>query len=105
MIIGSFHSLKRANNTRSWTKTALNDYIEKVNGVMSQVLSLRDGLRTICSHCKYVLCFYAGTTRMPLRGFWAKNAILAAFKLIKLMKKSFDHFSSTESQKMLDISK
>ena len=38
-IIGSCHSLKRANNIRSWTKTALNDYIEKVNGVKSQVLS------------------------------------------------------------------
>ena len=39
-IIGSCHSLKRADNIRSWTKTALNDdYIEKVNGVKSQVLS------------------------------------------------------------------
>ena len=38
VIIGSYHSLERANNTRNWTND-LNDYIEKVNGAMSQVLS------------------------------------------------------------------
>lgn len=37
VIIGSCHSLKRPNNTRSWAKTALNDYIEKINCVMSNV--------------------------------------------------------------------
>ena len=39
VIIGSCHSLERANNTRNWTKTTLNDCIEKVSGVMFQVLS------------------------------------------------------------------
>ena len=38
VIVGSFHSLKRANNTRNWTKTALNNCIKIVNDVMSQVL-------------------------------------------------------------------
>ena len=38
-INGPFHSLKRANIARRWTKTALSDCIEKVNGVNSQVLS------------------------------------------------------------------
>ena len=39
VIVGFFHSLKRANNTRNLTKTALNNCIKIVNDVMSQVLS------------------------------------------------------------------
>ena len=39
VIIGSFHSLKRGNNTQNWTKTALNNCIKIVNDVMSQVVS------------------------------------------------------------------
>ena len=39
VIIGSCHSLERANSTRNQTKTTLNACIEKVSGVMFQVLS------------------------------------------------------------------
>lgn len=43
VIVGSFHSLNRANNTQNWTKTALNGCIEKnkwcnVSGTVSQKL-------------------------------------------------------------------